>query len=796
MKLNSVGIAVATALAMAPGTHAIAQQSGANDGLEEIVVTSRRVTESLQDVPVSVNVMDNDFLREQQIMDVNDVLNFSPGGSFTQFNKMQSEYGLRGVSSQSEGAAGDSSVVTVIDNVPVTHEFMKNPSLYDMARVEVLRGPQGTSFGRNASSGLVHLVTARPEFESSGQVSLDVGDYGTLGGEAYVTGGLSENVAGRLAINYDTMDGYTRDTRSGNDLGGTENIGIRGSLLFNPSDEVSVYLKVEHNSDNDDSPAIRKGRDCSIVYQGDFPQPSIVGAPQPPWTQFPNWTDSCDPWETQISEATYLGDFFLDRDINIVTAEISWQVTDDITLTSVTGYMDGESDYLIDAHGGPNNSMFQSTQNEAETLSQEIRLDNNASGGALRWLAGIYLMGDEQTRNDQNIFYVDDAVGDPQSPTGFRPEGRDVKQQRNETSSIGIFGELNYDFTDRLSGSVGVRWSEDEKDYSIAHFGWGWGGPIELLNNGFDENGDPINGCVFAPSGPPTFGDRFCGTPEDPVGFTDPTITSNTWDNTSFRGSLQFQATEEVMVYGAFSQGYKTGGFQSEPTNPIDAADPYNEETVDNFEIGLKSEWGGRLRLNLTAFTTDYQDLQLFIFRGTGSGNYLQLTANAADAEISGVEAEFVWQANDYFSLSGTLASVDAELVNAQIDVDGDEEPEDFNGTRPDNTTDYTATLVATVDIPLSNGSLIDIRADWRGNSDVFDDIGEDPNRRHDSYNVIGARARWTSPDSRYAVTLWGRNLTEEAYTVNVGPYQPNLNQLNFSYAPPRVVGANLTVNF
>jgi iron complex outermembrane receptor protein len=780
----------------APLPQAIAQDAVGDDVLEEIIVTSRRYEESLQDVPVAVNVMTDQFIEEQGIMTVDQILNFSPGGSYTAFNKMQHEYGLRGVSSQSEGAAGDSSIVTVIDNVVITHEFLKSLAFFDLDRVEVLRGPQGTSFGRNASSGLVHLVTARPRQEGGGNVRLDVGDYGTYGVEAFVTGGFSDNAAGRLAINYDTFDGYTRDTGNGRDLGGEENFAVRGSLLFNPSEAVEIFLKAEFNSDDDSTPTLRKGLDCTIPYQGDFPQDSVVGAPQPPWTQFPNWIDSCDPWETRISEPTYLGDFFLERDIMILTADISWEVSDGVTLTTVAGYVDGDSDYLIDAHGGPNNSMFQSTQNDAESTSIEFRLDNHASGNPLRWLAGVYLLSDEQTRNDQNIFYVEDAVFDPQHPSGFRPEGRDVKEQHNETDSFGVFGELSFDFSDRMSGTVGVRYSEDDKDYLVAHYGWGWGGPIELLSEGFDDMGNPINGCVFAPGGPPDFGSRFCGDPASPVGFTTPAPASHSWDDTSYKASLQFQANDEVMLYGSVSTGYKTGGFQSEPANPDAAAVPYSEENVTSYELGFKAEWGGRFRLNAAAFFADYEDMQLFLFKDVGNGNFTQVTDNAADAEIQGIEVEYTFQFTDNFRLSGTLASIDAELVNALIDTDGDGTPEDFSGTRPDNTAEFTATVVASLDIPLGNGSDINLRLDWRSSSDVYDDIGEQPDRLHGSYDILGARATWTSSNDRLSVALWGRNLTEEVYTVNVGPAQPNIAQLNFSHGAPRVIGASLSYGF
>ena len=153
--------------------------------LEEVVVTSRRVQESMQDVPVAVNSMNSEFLDSQGIETVDDAILFSPGGAFTEFNKMQQEYSLRGISSQSEGSAGDSSVATVIDNIAISKDFLKNPAFFDMSRIEILRGPQGTTFGRNASSGLVHLITARPTDEYAARAKVDVGSHGTRNFEGF-----------------------------------------------------------------------------------------------------------------------------------------------------------------------------------------------------------------------------------------------------------------------------------------------------------------------------------------------------------------------------------------------------------------------------------------------------------------------------------------------------------------------------------------------------------------------------------------------------------------------------------
>ncbi len=773
----------------------MAQSTGAM--LEEVVVTSRRYEENLQDAPVAVNAMTGDFLQEQGIDTVSEVLLNSPGASFTQFNKMQAEYGMRGVSSQTEGASGDSSVSTIIDNVVVSKDFMKNPAFFDMERVEVLRGPQGTAFGRNASSGLVHLVTAKPSDEFGGGLTMDMGSHGLFGVEAFVTGAISDTTAGRLAINVDNLDGYTTDTRTDGDLGGEENISIRGSLLMNPSDTVQVYLKAEFNEDNDDTPAIRKGRDCSIPFQ-DKGASSVVGAPQPGWVDVGTFTDSCDPWETTISDRSF-SEFYMDRELTNLTAEITWELSDGVAVTSVTGYLEGESEYMIDAHGGPNNSMFQNTVNDAEMFSQELRIDNHGSDDAFRWVAGAYFMSDEHSRLDQNIFYTENAAKGPPGggggtatgipdPNGgwFRPETRDIKDGYSETDSMGLFTEITYDMSDQLVVSAGLRYSKDEKDYTIAHYGYGWGGILEGLTDGTAAP------CAFAPGA-----DKFyCGTSGAPVGFQTPVVTSNSWENVSGKLSLSYSIDDDKLVYALFSQGYKTGGFQPEPRSPLAALESFDEETVDNIELGFKGDFGDSLRLNIAAFYSEYDDLQMFLFKNTPSGEFTQIAENAAGVEITGVEGDFIWAPTENLRVSGGFAVIDAELVNALIDTDGDQVPEDFSGTRPDNTVDFTGTLVISYDLPLDNGALVNLRADWRGNSDVYDDIGEQAARKHDEYDVIGARATWISADGDWNIALWGKNLSDEAYTVNVGPAQPNINQLNFAYGAPRTVGASVSYSF
>jgi iron complex outermembrane receptor protein len=764
--------------------------------LEEIIVTSRRYKENIADVPLSVNVLSAEDIEDLGFNNVRDIVDYSPGGVSNAFNKMQDEYSLRGISSQTEGPSGDSSVVTVIDEVPVTREFMKSQNFFDLETVEVLRGPQGISFGRNATSGLMHFKTARPKSEFGANFTGEVGSDEQYRAEGYVTGALGENVAGRLAVSYVSLDGFTTDTRTGEGLGAEENVSVRGSLLFDVNDDVEVYLKAQYSEDNDDNPSPRKGKDCTKPYQGgDPPGPSVAGGPQPVWSKFPTFIDSCDPWETTISTPTYLGDFHLKREITTLTAIVNWGFGDGLALSSVTGYLDGNSDYLIDAHGGPNNAMFQNTLNDGHQFSQEFRLDNQGADTKLHWLAGVYYLDDKQDRFDQNIFYVDDAARDPQAESGFRPETRDIKDQSNKTETVGIFSEFKFALTEQVEMSVGGRYSKDDKDYAVAHYGWGWGGPLAGLTNGIDADGDGVldEQCKFAPSGPPSFGLRFCGSPENPVGFENQVPVSNDWDNFSFKASLSYFMDSGNTIYGLFSQGYKTGGFQSEPFNPADAAVPYNEETVDNYEIGFKGTIGERFRLYASAFYSKYEDLQMFLFVNSVTGDFNQVTRNAGDVDIKGLEVDYTWQITDNFRLSGTAAWIDSELKNTMIDTDGDGVTEEFDGTRPDNTPEWTGSAIAEYTWRMSSGAALILRGDWRGLSDVFDDIGENPDRRHDSYNLLGARLTWYPASANWSLSAWGRNLTDKAYTTQVGPAQPNIAQLNFMYGAPLSYGVTFS---
>lgn len=766
------------ALPLVPAEFLIAQES--EGALEEIIVTATRRAENLQNIAIAVNVMDSSFLEAQKMNQIKDVIDKSPGTSFTLLNKMQNAYSMRGLSSQTEGAAGDPSILTVTDEVVIAKDYLKGAEFFDLERVEVLRGPQGTSFGRNATAGLIQLISKRPSQEYESFVRGGLGNYGLMEADAFINGGIGEGAAGRLAVHYTSHNGYTRDVIRHVDLGSEENISIRGSLLFTPSDDLEVYLKAEYSEDNDGAP-VRQGGDCTVVQE-----------------EFTGFIEPCDEWETAGSSFAGSDDLtgtvynpgeplFLDREIFNLTGHVTWQINDAMTLSSVTGFIDGSGDYNMDAAGTPRDLQFSIARNDSQQFSQEFRLDNLAAGTQLGWLVGLYYLHDEHDRIEGRRWFQEDlsvyGPGPPFSPTTVQAVSY------NETDSLGIFGELNYEFTDRLRGSAGLRYTSDKKEFVISHNGTGFDGPVsnflaDVPANWPDPN-DPSTSCAQQAASPAS---------RCTLGF-DNAMADDSWDHVSYQASLMYDLSEGVMIYGKISEAYKTGGYNGEPQAPQEAVLPYDEETALNYELGMKSEWADQLRLNATVFYTEYEDQQVNVFRLGPGGFASQAIDNAAESDVLGLELDYAWQLTDNFSISGNAAFLDAELKNTVLRLEPGPPPgTDLSGNRPNNVPEWTGTLAADFTIPLANGSMISLRADWRGRSNIYNDLANLPEFERPGTNIFGARAAWNSADDRWEVALWGRNLTEEADVLNIGPAPPFLGSSPTQYGPPRTYG--ITVSY
>ena len=733
-------IIFATALCSSGITGVAVAQTGAGPVLEEIIVTSRRYEENLQDAPLAVAVMTDDFLRNQKIETINEMLRLVPGASFAEFSKMQPNITLRGVNSATPGNATlEASIQMVVDGVVNSKDSMKGGSLYDIERIEIMRGPQGTTFGRNASVGLVHIISKRPTQEFESGVSLTAGSDELFEVDGYFSGPLSDTVSGRVAFNFDTQDGPMESISTGDGLDGDENISIRGSLLFEPSDNFTAYLKLEYSED-DDAGLIRRGLDCTNPYIA-----TAAGGAGGGWGQ--DWTPDCDVFKAEITTDR---DFFLKRDILSLVAELAWNVGDGVTVTSITGFLDGDADSLADVHGSPENLFFQAVRNDVEIFSEEIRIDNHGSGDAFLWLAGLYFLSDEDTRFEDNQFGFTTGPSPLLTPTSR------IILTTGKTDSIAAFGELSFDLSDAWNLTVGGRFTDDERD-------------VDYLVSAYGDRSrlGGLEGCA-----PPA---TLCGTQANPIVWTQ--TANKSWDNFSGKVSLQYDLSDTSMIYGLYSEGFLSGGFQHDAINIAAFNEPFEESTTENFELGWKADFE-RARLAVTLFRLEEKDSQVGGLIPVAGGGFTSLIDNIGNIESDGIEVEGTWLATDNFLLGGSFAIIDAELVDSIVVATRGGALEDVSGLRPTHTPEETAAIYGEYTVNLGGGSTLMLRADYTHRSDIWSitanrgtltSSGELQFLRP-KLNDVGVRVTWISANGQTRVMLWGKNLNEDWDIVTTGP--------------------------
>jgi outer membrane receptor protein involved in Fe transport len=770
--------AVVTALSTGAATGVAVAQDAV---LEEVVVTARRYAESITDAPVAVNVMSGDYLREQGVNNVYDIIELTPGASWGEFAKAQPAIIMRGINAANLGNASlESAAQLVVDGIPQTKAFMMTPPVYDLERVEVMRGPQGTTFGRNATLGIMHFITAKPSQEFDAAINTQAGTRGLLGLDGFINGGLTDEISVRLAFNKKQSDGDMENEITGAAIDGWDNTSIRASLLFEPNDSFSAYLKGEYVLD-DNLPNARRSASCNT--------PWLTSGPY-----IEEYTGNCDPWKMQQSEDPP-GGFFTRRNMTFLTAELAWQLDNDLTVTSLTGLQDGRHHTYMDVFGTPRVLQDQEVRNEGSVFSTELRLDNSASGDPLRWLAGIYLQSDSEDRLEYNRGFPERGSGGGRIVA--QPPSHWITTSTGETTSVGLFGELSFDLSDRLNLTVGGRYSDDSRDYLFSNecsgragacTGFGLVDPVYGGNPAYDC-ANPANRFV-GPSGIVE-----CGTLANPMGIVDPESISRGWDNFSGKVSLSFAVNDNNNVYALYSEGFKAGGFQHDARNIKALRGTVVEpETAENFELGWKGSYD-RARFAVTWFSMEQINAQSSALIPVGS-TFTTSVVNFGGIEMEGMEFEGTFLLGDNFMLGGNFAVYDGVLgpgsfTNASFDPDtGQAIGTDVSG-QPTGL-EETYVLFGEYDFNLGSGATITLRADIQHRSA----IPGPPNRANNltldgdrnaferpEIDNVGASVTWTSASGNTQVSLWGKNLKDEYDWKNIGP------PIGFHYAVPGGMG-------
>ena len=739
MKKRGIFTGLAAALIGPVVVDANAQsQVGVDEGgrvLEEIVVTARRRAETSRDAPIAVNVFTGQDIEDLRIRDIGDVLAYSPGTQFSGGSPDQQDIIIRGVGADIYGASAEASVVTVIDDAIISRSWMRNGLVYDLNRVEVLRGPQGTTFGRNATAGVIHFVSNTPEFEQNSSVSLDAGNYGLVEVRGHFNTPISDETALRFSAFYLDRDGYSTDEVTGAGLDNKDTLAVRGQLRSQLTDKLEVLLRVNYSDEHID-----------------VPNPLEVQDPTMP-VNFLGGVLTYQALNTDIrsvQEYDFQSEYF-DREMWDVSLDVSYDFGD-LGLTSITNFRHGRIDTLRGIWGTAVPVLRQDSFEDADVFQTELRLHNSASDSNVQWQAGLFYLTEDVMRREEKLIML---------TTPF--EAYHDFLQDNTTDSFGVFGTVEYEFASGTRISAGLRYSSDEKTYTVP----------------FASCGDTpnITGLNPIPGGPALI----CGLAGLILDYPNTTFISGKnsadWEDTNYRLTVTHPVSETLNVYASYATGYKSGGFPNEPNGPApDGFQPYDPETVGTFEIGAKGVLlDGAMRLDLALFDSDYEDRQQESI--TPAGN--NIVFNQASATIRGVEAVLNWNIAERLSLIANMSYLDHE--------------DDATGEPLPDIRDWKAMTALSYDIPLNNDSSLRFYVDARFGDDIL--RATTPPIVVPADTILGANVTWVSANDRMTVGLWGRNLTNEDDLFHLSPTALG-DQGYMRVGAPRTYGVTFTYHW
>ncbi|VWX47135.1 TonB-dependent receptor [Novosphingobium sp. 9U] len=744
----------ASAAAMVAASPAYAQ-------VDEIVVTAQKVEQNIQDVPIAISAVTGDALQRAGAKSLEDITSIVPSVTFRKgTTNANSAIVMRGVGTISFSVAAEPSVSTVVDGIVLSRSGQSFLDLVDFDRIEVLRGPQGTLFGKNASAGLVNIVSkgGTDTFQAEANVSGTTDD--EYRGRLTVSGPIAENLSGRLTGFYGKFDGNLKNTYYDKDVNGYEHYGARGLLDWD-GDGAKVRVIADYFKANDDCCAEVTG-----VSRGPVLDAELGITPQGEDTRRVNQnliTRSLDrQWSITLNADI---DTFADHTFSVITGYRNWKNTE---------IRDG--DFLPRPLVGTPQLHDRGTV-ETDQVSAEVRLASPQKQ-ALTYQVGGFLW---YSKNQQDFTRSDVTCATSTSPidplTGARPcnLADTVNTLFPSASSVSkvsfrnyaVFGQATYEFTPELRFTLGGRYTHDEVSYT--HFR----GPARNLTNGVITGGAGLS----------TVGAGGTATNNLSRGETDA-------DNFSGKAVLQYDIAPRAMVYASYTRGYKGPAFNVffnhvAPTNST----PIDPEKSNSYEVGLKSQFfDRRVQLNATAFLVDYKGFQANNFVLLNGAVVTNLT-NAGSVRSKGGEVDLTVAPAEGLNLRANLAYADAKvrrfnpnpLTNA---------PDARDGTRLPLAPKFSYTVGADYDVPVGPVKLY-LSSDWHHVSRQFSDLGE--SGPIDPYGIWNASVGISDADDKYRLTVLVRNILDDSYVLlNTTAGQ----RLMIPRDADRYAGVNLRVRF
>lgn len=732
----------------------IAQSEETRFALEEVVVTARRRSESLQNVPIAVTALSGDALKLRGAADITELAQSVPSVTLEPSRATNSTLTafIRGVGQQDPLAGYEQGVGLYLDDVFLARPQAAVLDIYDVERIEVLRGPQGTLYGRNTVGGAIKYVTRRLSDEFSGSLKGTYGSYDQvdLVGTVSVPLGDSFRVGGSVASFQ--RDGYGENKTTGDDQYDKDILAYRLSAEWLPTD--NILVRFSYDDTQDDSSAVAGYRP--------FPG-AVSGAPV-----LNDIYDTTAGASDNISTAGINGN-------NEVQAEgwmlgVDWNLGDHWTFRSITADREDYTESVIDFDSLAVDDFDAPVIYDNDQFSQEFQLLFN--GDKMNLVTGFYYI-DAEASNDF------DVVLGQLGRAAYGSELTAYTGGQVDTESWSVFADLTWNFTDRLSVAVGGRYTEDKR------------------------SADVFRGSYLGAGGSPFFGN------DDAVllAVTSDYEAERTFYDFSPRINVSYLWTDDITVYGGYSQGFKAGMFDPRGANLVTPAveEGVDPEQLDSYELGFKSVyWDGRAITNIALFYSEYTDMQVpgsvgIDTNGDGiNDDFVGTLTNAGEAEISGIEIEGNFLFTENFSMQVAASFLNADIKEWIVnDVDVSDQRE------IQNTPEEMAYIGFTYNTMVMNGALT-LNANWSYKGDITQFEAPAPILDQDAYDMINASVVWISGSESWLLGLFGKNLTDEeiktaGYCFGSGGCPSTLgleDNTTIFYAPPLTISATVEYRF
>ena len=764
---------LACSLMVLPSVGAISQanaQDGSEDRasgsllLDQIVVTAQKREENSQDVGIAITAFSGEQIDKLGVENSIEISKFTPGVSLSgSFAGQQQQFSIRGVTQNDFNDHVEAPNAVYIDEGYVAMQQGQIFATFDIDRVEVLKGPQGTLFGRNATGGLVHFITRKPTDEFEGFLDATYGSYDHVRLEGAISGPITNTVRARLSGMFNRHDGYLENaypdetfvpaalvsglengivaqpSGAGADLGGDSTWALRGQLAadFGDNSELNIstfWTKTETSvGPYQSSPTVAifdaAGGHINTIYAGPGETREAIGpggvALNGPFdldadTARPvaggDWFGYIDPDGNDfLTSSNFAFDDLGDFETYGATANFKTEF-ENVTFTSVTDFKHHEKFQALDLEAAPVDQFFWFGQAEIDSFTQEFRL--NGQGERYRWVAGFFYLNIE-AQSIQGFGAIDSSIFASGPGTGFdQPRISDL-----DTESYSLFGQFEYDLTDNVTFIGGLRGTIERKEYdfevrttpNVTPLAWDFDNPFSI-----------------------------------DVAFEDQTQD----EFLTAKAQFDWRPTDDVLLYASFNRGVKAGSFNSGGAGTLAAEIPYDKEILNAYEVGFKSDLAnGLLRFNGAVYYYDYKDYQAA--RWTGLSNIIQNN----DSTVYGAEAEIITSPFENFDLMVSAGYVDAEVKGVNI-------AGTLHDVRPTFSPEWTASGLARYTVPDVAGGDVALQASISYQSAIFHNLTNFDATRFDGWKVVDLKLGWESQNADWALDVFAKNVFDERYNV------------------------------